>query len=139
MKAFPAVIFGLVITAAIGATMFVIGSNALLNKNSVPVANAPASSSPNVAPVNSSADQQQFNQMQQLINQYQAREKQYQQELQQAAQRLNDANAQLTQSNQQLDQLNQSLGQYQQLFQALQDRGIIRVGQDGSIILRGGG
>ena len=103
MKAFPAIIFGLIITAAIGATMFIIGSNALLNQNSVAVTNAPASASANVnaAPASSSADVQQLKQMQQLINQYQTRENQYQQELQQAAKRLNDANAQLTQANQQ--------------------------------------
>jgi hypothetical protein len=148
MKAFPALLFALAITAIIGIAMFIVGGNALLNQNTAPVLNAPpagASGSSNASdpPAASSAqggsdpqlaaDQQQIAQMQNLINQYQAREKTYQTELKQAAQKVSDANAQLAQANQQLQV-------FQQVMQALQERGIIRITQDGTIeLLQGGG
>jgi hypothetical protein len=141
MKAFPALLFALVMTAIIAISMFIVGGNALLNKNSVPVLNAPPSS--NVSDVsdpsssNSTSDpqltaaQQQIAQMQKLLTQYQAREQQYQTELKQAAQKVNDANTQLAQANQQLQV-------FQQVLMALQQRGVIRITQDGQIqLLRG--
>ncbi len=143
MKAFPAFLFALAMTAIIAISMLIIGGNALANHNTSPILNAPPAS--NIANVSdpssnssSSSDtqlkaaQQQINQMQQLINQYQTREQQYQNELKQAAQKVNDANAQLAQANQQLNV-------YQQVMQALQQRGIIQISQDGTIYLRGGG
>jgi hypothetical protein len=44
MKHLPAFIAALIITAILGCAMLAIGANALLNKNTVPVANAPANS-----------------------------------------------------------------------------------------------
>ena len=71
--------------------------------------------------------------MQTLITQYQARENTYQTELKQAAQKVSDANAQLAQDNQQLQV-------FQQVLAALQQRGIIRITQDGTIeLLQGSG
>jgi peptidoglycan hydrolase CwlO-like protein len=127
MKALPAILFALAITALVGVSMFAIGGNAILNPKSVPVTNSPTT---NVSLSNSSQDQQQLQQMQQLITQYQQREKQYQSELTDAAQRLNQA-------NQQLDQTNQTLTAYQQLVQALQARGLIQINGDGSVFIRG--
>jgi uncharacterized protein YlxW (UPF0749 family) len=87
MKILSALFFALVTTVIIAVTMLVIGGNALLNKNSVPILNSPAAAAiPKSADAASTNLQQQVDQMQQLINQYQDREKQYQAELQQAAQ-----------------------------------------------------
>ena len=150
MKAFPALLFALAITAIIAISMFIVGGNALLNQNTSPVLNAPPAantagagisnaSNPSTAPASGSSDpqlaaaQQQIAQMQDLLNQYQAREKTYQTELKQAAQKLSDANAQLAQDNQQIQV-------FQQVLQALQQRGIIRITNDGTIeLLQGGG
>lgn len=137
MKAFPALLFALAITAIIVMAMLVVGGNALLNTNSVPVLNSPPASGASNASVPSSdlklaAAEQRISDMQKLINQYQTREQQYQTELQQAAQKINDANSQLAQDNQQLQV-------FQQVLVALQQRGIIRITQDGQIQLLQGG
>jgi peptidoglycan hydrolase CwlO-like protein len=136
MKAFPALLFALAITAIIAMAMLVVGGNALLNTNSVPVLNSPASTVSNASVPSSdlklAAAEQRISDMQKLINQYQTREQQYQTELQQAAQKINDANSQLAQDNQQLQV-------FQQVLTALQQRGIIRITQDGQIQLLQGG
>jgi hypothetical protein len=150
MKAFPALLFALVITAIIGISMFIVGGNALLNQNTSPVLNAPPAASTGGSGISNASDpaaagaaapasdpqlatqQQQIAQMQDLLNQYQAREKTYQTELKQAAQKLSDANSQLAQDNQQIQV-------FQQVLQALQQRGIIRITQDGTIELLAGG
>lgn len=147
MKAFPALLFALAITAIIAIAMFIVGGNALLNQNTAPVLNAPPSSgsvtnvsdpavagAASAATASTASDQQlaaakqQIAQMQALLTQYQSREQTYQTELQQAAQKLSDANAQLAQTNQQLQV-------FQQVLTALQQRGIIRITQDGTIEL----
>jgi uncharacterized protein YlxW (UPF0749 family) len=130
MKTFPAIIFALLITAVIGVAMFMIGANALFNQNNVPVSNSPNTT--NVSAASSTQDQQAITQMQDLINQYQTREKQYQSELNDAAQRLNQA-------NQQLDQTNQQLQSYVQLLNELQNVGVIRITNDGRVLIPGGG
>ena len=137
MKAFPALLFSLAITAIIAFAMFIVGGNALLNTNSLPLLNSPAASGASNASVPSSdpklaAAEQHIADMQKLIDQYQARENQYQTELQQAAQKINDANAQL-------DQTNQQLQVFEQVIMALQQRGVIRITQDGHIQLLQGG
>jgi cell shape-determining protein MreC len=131
MKTIPAVIFAVLITAVIGVVMFMIGANALLNKNSVPISNSPNTTTTNVSAAVSTQDQQTIQQMQNLINQYQARDKQYQSELNDAAQRL-------SQANQQLDQTNQQLETYVQLINELQNFGVIRITNDGRVLIRGG-
>ena len=128
MKALPAIIFALGMTAVVAVAMFFIGANALVNPNSVPVVNAQSTGAGTVQSASYTTDQQQqVAQMQQLVAQYQAREKQYQAELNDAAQRL-------TQANQQVQA-------YQQILQRLQEIGLIRVDQNGQIFLgrRGGG
>jgi uncharacterized protein YlxW (UPF0749 family) len=133
MKILSALFFALVTTVIIAVTMLVIGGNALLNKNSVPILNSPAAAAiPKSADAASTNLQQQVDQMQQLINQYQDREKQYQAELQQAAQQLNTANAQIGQDN-------QDAQVYQQVLTALQQRGLIRITSDGQIFITRGG
>ncbi len=137
MKPLPAILASLAITAVIAIGMLVIGANALLNPNTVPVANASnsAATSGGVAAVsdpsvvstpNGATSDQQIAQLQALVKQYQDREAQYQTQLNNAAQ--------------QLDQANQQLQSYQQLISALEQRGIIRLDQNGNItIFRGRG
>ena len=135
MKPLPAILASLAITAVIALGMLVIGVNALLNPNTVPVVNA----SPSVDPAGSVAavsdpstssstanptTDQQIAQLQALVKQYQAREQQYQ--------------TQLTDAAQQLDQANQQLQSYQQLLTALEQRGIIRLDQNGNIMISRG-
>ena len=112
MKAFPAILAALAITVVVGAAMFVIGGNALLNQNNVPITNSPSIS--NISNVSTSAGTtaQQVTQLQSLVQQYQQREQQYQQQ-------LTDATKQTQ--------------QYQSLLQQLQARGVIRIGANGQI------
>jgi vacuolar-type H+-ATPase subunit I/STV1 len=135
MKTLPAIIAALAITVVIGVAMIAIGANALLNPNTVPVANAAAGGS--VTTVSLTADQQQVEQMQSLIQQYRDREKQYQAQLQQATQRLQQANQQLQQANQAIQQDGQQVQVYQQILIDLQQRGVITITNDGQIILQG--
>lgn len=132
MKIFRGILAALAVTAVVAVSMFVIGTNALANKDSVPIVNSPQSNIANVSVQTSNVQTAQVAQLQNLIAQYQNREIQYQQELKQAA-------GQLNQANQQLNQTNQTLQQYQQLFIALQQRGIIRVDSNGQIFISQGG
>jgi Tfp pilus assembly protein FimV len=97
--------------------MLVVGANAVLNPNSIPVSNSPAEVSPiNNLPASTDANSQsQIAQLQSLVAQYQNREKQYQA---------------------QISQLNSQLQDAQSILAELQRRGIIRIGTDGSIQLR---
>jgi flagellar motor protein MotB len=145
MKTLPAILFALGVTAVVAVAMVIIGSNALVNPNTVPVTNAPSS---NVAAASytsssqagdppsstsaQSAQSTQLAQLQALVTQYQSRETQYQSELNQAIQELNNANAQLQQDN-------QEIAQFQQLLQVMQQDGLITVTSDGRIFLGSGG
>ncbi len=139
MKTLPAILFALGITAIVAVVMVVIGSNALVNPNTVPTTNSPSSSgvaaasySSNSQPADppSASQNAQIQQLQALVTQYQDREKQYQTELNQAIQNLNDANSQLQQANQEIQQ-------FQQLLEAMQARGLITITSDGRIYLGG--
>jgi peptidoglycan hydrolase CwlO-like protein len=129
MKRLQGLIAATFITAIVAVGTVGIGVNALSNPNTVAVSNSPASNSPaqaaqvstNAAPDPSAA---QIEQMQKLINQYQSREQQYQTEIKSLSQKLSDATATADQARQVLD--------------ALQQRGIIQITQDGRIFLRGG-
>jgi TolA-binding protein len=134
MKALSAILFALAMTVVIGGSLFAIGGNALLNKNTVPVTNAPGVTNASAAAV-STTDQQQLAQLQQLVSQYQTREQQYQTELNQAVQRLNQANQQLTQLNQQVNQDNQAINSYQQILAQLEQAGVIAITKDGHVSL----
>ena len=79
-------------------------------------------------PTTTGANQAQVAQLQSLVAQYQAREQQYRVRERQYQDQLNQAATQLQQTNAQLQQ-------YQQILTALQQRGIIRIGSDGSIQL----
>jgi len=125
-KQFMAFLVALFMTACVGVSIFAIGAAALVNKNSVPVANSVSQIS-DVANVTSSQSDQ-VTQLQALVTQYQDREKQYQQREQQ----LQD---QLTQANTQVQQDQQMVQQIQSLLGALQQRGMITVTNDGRIFI----
>jgi septal ring factor EnvC (AmiA/AmiB activator) len=123
-KQISAILAELFITGFIALCITVVGANALVNKNSVPVSNSPqATVVASSANDPSAATQTQIQQLEDRINQYQQREQQYQQELQTAQQQLQDANSQLA--------------QFQQLLQVMQQRGLILINQNGQIFLPG--
>lgn len=119
MKIFPGILASLLITALVGAGMFVIGGNALLNNNTAPVSNSPQTAQ--AQGVSAPSGQTQVQQLENLVQQYQQREKQYQAQLNTAAQRLNQANEQVQ--------------SYQQVLSALQERGVIQITNDGQILI----
>jgi hypothetical protein len=123
-KPLMAVLISLLITLFVGVPIFVVGAAALINKSGVPASNSLAQA----ARVSSSGQSAQVGQLQGLISQYQDREQQYQQREQQLQQQLAEANAQLQQDQ-------QTMQQVQMLLSALQQRGLIRLTNDGRIII----
>jgi len=119
-KHITALFAALLITTIVGLGMFVIGGNAAMNKDGVPVLNSPGEK---ITTDPSPANQTQLEQYQNLVAQYQQREQQYQNE-------LSDA-------QNQLDQAAATIQQYQRLLQFLAERGVIQVGQDGRIFVPG--
>ena len=111
-KHLSALLTAVFITAVIGFGIFVIGVNALANHNTVPIQNTPGSSTSVSSSSNTAADPASTN-VQQL-----------QQEV--------------TTLQSQLNQASQVIQQYQGLIQALQQRGVITIDQNGNIYLRGG-
>ncbi len=112
-KHLSAIIAALVITAVIGFGIFTIGVNALTNKNTVPLQNTPgsavtANSSNTAADPPSTSTNVQ--QLQQEVSSLQS----------------------------QLNQATQVIQQYQSLIQALQQRGIIAIDQNGNIFIPSG-
>jgi len=109
MKHFSAIIAALIITGFIGFGMFSVGANAMTNKNTAPLLNSPAqaasSSQSSTSTSQSSPTATQIQQMQDLINQ------------------------------QQIQQYQQQIQQFQQLLAALQERGVIIIRQDGTILI----
>jgi peptidoglycan hydrolase CwlO-like protein len=133
MKQASALIGALIITGIVGAAMVLVGASVFFNKNSVPVSNSPSSPAATVVTttVGSTQDPPSVQQLQDLIAQYQSREQQYQAQLTQAQQEIQQASNQIQQENSQIQQ-------YQSLVQALQQRGVITIGQDGTIYIRRG-
>jgi peptidoglycan hydrolase CwlO-like protein len=125
-KQISAILAAFFITGFIALCMTVVGANALVNKNSVPVSNSPqatvAASTTNDPPA-TTASQTEIQQLENRINQYQQREQQYQQELQTAQQQIQTDSSQIA--------------QFQQLLQVLQQRGMIFIDQNGQIYLPG--
>jgi flagellar basal body-associated protein FliL len=124
-KSMIAILVALLMTACVGASIFMVGGAALLNKNTSPVLNSPAQA------VNVSASTQptdQVTQYQKLVAQYQDREKQYQQREQQLQDQLAQANAQIQEDQQLVQQARDVLG-------ALQQRGVIQITSDGRILI----
>ncbi len=107
MKRLQALIAATIITGLVAFAMLLIGVNALLNASSVRPSNSPTAQVVSI-PNGSSVDQGQVAQLQNEVSQYQ----------------------------QQLDQANQQLQQYQQVLTGLQQMGIIRVGNDGTVQVR---
>jgi uncharacterized protein HemX len=115
MKRLGAVIAAAVITGLVALCMLLIGLNALLNPNSVRASDVATSAVANTPGVG--VDPAQTTQLRNLIAQYQDREKQYQA---------------------QLDQANTQIHQYQQVMAELQQRGVIRITNDGQILVPSG-
>jgi signal transduction histidine kinase len=114
MKHLSALLTALLITVVIGFGIFVIGVNALTNKNTVPLQNSPntgalVTGNGNTAsdPASSAANVQQ---LQQEISTLQS----------------------------QLNQAGQAIQQYQSLLQVLQQRGVIAIDRNGNIFLPNG-
>jgi DNA repair exonuclease SbcCD ATPase subunit len=132
-KQLPALLAAIFMTGIIALVMVVTSANALFNKDVVDNANTSSAVTPNPAAAVSSSsalDQAKIQQLQARIDEYAAREKQYQQREQQFQQTI--------QSNQdQVQQAARAIQQVKQLLTALQDRGLIRVQDDGSIVLTG--
>jgi peptidoglycan hydrolase CwlO-like protein len=122
-KQISAILAALFITGFIALCMTVVGANALVNKNSVPVSNSPQATVVASTTNDPPAAQTEIQQLEARINEYQQREQQYQQELQTAQQQLQDANSQIA--------------QFQQLLQVMQQRGLIFINQSGQIFLPG--
>ncbi len=109
-KHLTAVIAALLITAVIGMGIFVIGVNALTNHNTVPMQNTPGSATTgtgNSTGADPASSTTNVQQLQQEVNSLQS----------------------------QLNQANQAIQQYQAVLQALQQRGIISIDQNGNIFL----
>jgi hypothetical protein len=126
-KPFMAILISFLVTACVGTSMFAIGGAALLNKNGVQASNAPGQAS-KVSAENPAPQTDQVIQLQNLISEYQDHEQQYQQREQQLQ-------AELAQANAQIQQDQQTLQQVQILLGALQQRGLIRLTDDGRIII----
>jgi hypothetical protein len=125
-KQFGALLAAILITGAIVLSMFVVGANAMTNKNGTPVSNSPAAAAAapsTTAASSSTSDQALIAQLQAQVAQYQARDQQYQ-----AA--LNTDNQQLTQAASQQQMI-------QQLLTYLQQRGIISIDSQGNIYVNG--
>jgi peptidoglycan hydrolase CwlO-like protein len=125
-----ALLAAFLISLVVGLGMFVIGGNAALNQNGVPVANSPASSNASNVGTGAQTQQAQIEQLQSLVAQYQSREQQYQQREQQYQNQLASVQGQL-------DQATATIQQYQQVLIYLQRIGIIQVDQSGRILLPG--
>lgn len=136
MKRLQGLIAAAVTTIVISLGMLVIGADAATNTNRAPVNDTPAqaaqaslakTSSTNATANTATATdpaQAQIAQLQGLVKQYQDREKQYQAEIKSQAQKLADANNQAA--------------TFQQVLQALQERGLIQITRDGRIFVAGG-
>jgi hypothetical protein len=127
-KQFGALLAAILITGAIVLSMFVVGANAMTNKNGTPVSNSPvaeaaAASTSASSSSSSTSDQALIAQLQAQVAQYQTRDQQYQ-----AA--LNTDNQQLTQAASQQQMI-------QQLLTYLQQRGIITIDSQGNIYVNG--
>jgi flagellar motor protein MotB len=127
-KQLPALLAALLMTGVITLVMVVTSANALLNKNTVDIASSVATA-PNAAAVSIAvADQAKIQQLQDRINEYAQREKQYQQREQQYQQTI--------QSDQQgVQKASQQIQQVRQLLTALQERGLIVIQPNGSIMI----
>jgi multidrug efflux pump subunit AcrA (membrane-fusion protein) len=117
-KTFPALLAAFVITLCMGASILLIGGNALFNGNGISISNSRDAAA---AQAGYSDQAAQVKDLQAQVAQYQTRETQYQTQLDQAAQQIQNDNVRLQ--------------QYQQLLNVLQQRRIITISSDGRIFL----
>jgi TolA-binding protein len=129
-KQLPALVAAILMTAFIALAMIVTSANALMNKNTVDPSNSASASTSAATDSIPSANQAQIKQLQDRINVYAQREQQYQQREQQYQQKLQDNQLRVQQAAAQLQQI-------QQLLSALQDRGLIRIQNNGTILITG--
>jgi biotin-(acetyl-CoA carboxylase) ligase len=115
MKHITALLAALGMTAIVGLALLGIGLNAMMNRNTVQTQDAPSSSTIQAA------SPAQVDQVQSLIQQYQARDQQYQSQLDTVIQELNQRNAQIQ--------------QFTRLLLELQNRGLIFIQPDGTILI----
>ncbi len=113
MKQVQALFAALIVTAIVAAGMLLIGVNAVLNPNTVPIQDAPASISTNLSAAPALAPDSTQAQVNQLKTQ------------------LNSATQQLSQTQAQLQQ-------DEMILNELQRRGVIRIGADGTVQIMGG-
>jgi len=114
-KTLPAFLAALIITAVLGAGMFVVGQDAL-----------GPSTAQAAAETNTTLSSESRVQLEQVIVQYQTREAKYKTELNTAIERLDAAKQQLSQANQQIQE-------YQNLLTQLQGAGLITIASDGTV------
>ncbi len=126
-KQIPAFVAATLMTILIAMVMVVTGANALYNKNTAVVVDSSVSAK-NAAVAISVNDQATIQALQNRINEYAAREQQYQQREQQLQQTIQSDQEQVQQAALQVKQIQRLLG-------ALQDRGLITVQSDGSIMI----
>lgn len=116
----------LLMTLCVAAAIFTVGGFALTNQSGVAPANSNIATA---SPANTSlVSQTSLQQLQAQLSQYQAREQQYQAREQQYQQALSQAQSQVQQAQQQMQEV-------QMLLAALQQRGIITITGDGSILI----
>jgi septal ring factor EnvC (AmiA/AmiB activator) len=123
-KQIPALIAAILVTGFITLVMVVTGANALMNKSTTVIANAPAAAQN----TSTSMEQAQIQQLQARINEYQQREQQYQQ-------MLKDSQSQLQQAQDQLQQASAQMDSFRRFILVLQQRGVITIQSDGSVII----
>jgi uncharacterized protein YlxW (UPF0749 family) len=111
-----------IITAIVALSMLVVGVNAAVNPNGVAASNSPTTAAASVS-TSTDSTQAQIAQLQAQLAQYQARDQQYQ--------------AALASDNQQLSQAAQEMQMVQQLLVYLQNRGLIRINNQGQITVPG--
>jgi len=111
MKHLSALLTALLITVVIGFGIFVVGVNALANKNTVPLQSSPSTS----AVVNTSSSTSS--------------------DPPASATNVQQLEQQVTSLQSQLTQASQVIQQYQSLLQVLQQRGVIAIDQNGNIYL----
>jgi septal ring factor EnvC (AmiA/AmiB activator) len=139
MKQFTAIIAALFITGVIASTMFIVGGNALANKNTVPLLNSQSqASTTNTTDVSAAAqtsaqaqaqaDAQTLANAQNEINQLQTSLSQYQDRLNQAIQQINTDNTQLAQYQAEFQQV-------QNLLTQMQSMGLITITNNGQIFI----
>jgi hypothetical protein len=115
MKHLSALLTALLITVVTGLGIFVIGVNALTNKNTVPLQNSPNTSAVVTSANSTSSDPSA------------------------ASSSLQQLQQEVTSLQSQLSQESQVVQQYQSLLQILQQRGLIVIDQNGNIYLPRGG